>query len=531
MLYLLFVLTFLAGILFYGLSPSDKNLQQYAHQSEGMIVTFLAQHQAAKDYLYTWLGASDASTVGNLQTGGDKFLKAESAPANSAFDFEKMIPQSLTSSMCLNNNGVPGKDGKNNCFVSKVVPNVAGKDYVITYGGWNNGYNRPDWWPEEGQRMRRFESWRKAIANRTRGSISCGVLFKHNSDWCIDNGETALTPDGSCMTTVPSGVIDALPAPYKTNDGEGLHDLLFCMTRFTPGLSSYVSGLTYFYDGLSNLDFGQRTTTVTNAGVNLANKSFSKIILRNNSGDLSGSDGICTSSGPCYALTQNGRRIDTPISLTTGPFTITVLAKNALNTNNVMFGDGAGTDPTGRHILFSRRAGSGNKFFEFYFGNGNPGGTANQAFLFESYNNKNNLISWTITYDGSKMKLYENTKLRQSGTIRSDLSGNFSIWVADEYGTDIYGIRAYNSALGEEEIRQNFKVDQKRFGIADICNAGKGDYCGNAATVCTVANINDTCSPICICESASCKRRMQACKENNPSVDVDKTGQFAGDQS
>ena len=51
MLYLLFVLTFLCGILFYGMSPHDKQLDMTAHQAEGMIVTFLAQHQAAKDYL------------------------------------------------------------------------------------------------------------------------------------------------------------------------------------------------------------------------------------------------------------------------------------------------------------------------------------------------------------------------------------------------------------------------------------------------------------------------------------------------
>ena len=59
MLYLLAVLTFLAGIFFYGMSPRDDQMQLQANQAEGMVLPFLNQHQAARDYLYTWLGASE----------------------------------------------------------------------------------------------------------------------------------------------------------------------------------------------------------------------------------------------------------------------------------------------------------------------------------------------------------------------------------------------------------------------------------------------------------------------------------------
>ena len=139
MLYLLFVLTFLAGILFYGLSPHDKGLDMTAHQAEGMIVTFLAQHQAAKDYLYKWLGADDTETTGNLQNGTN-FSKADN---NGVFDLRSTMPRELTTDdMCSGNNGVPGqntcRDDEGNAipgFVSQVVDDGA-KHYVITYGGW-----------------------------------------------------------------------------------------------------------------------------------------------------------------------------------------------------------------------------------------------------------------------------------------------------------------------------------------------------------------------------------------------------------
>ena len=274
MLYLLFVLTFLCGILFYGLSPHDKGLDMTARQAEGMIATFLAQHQAARDYLYTWLGASNDATTGNLQTGVyENFLKA---------DFEKMIPWGVISDMCRGNNVTPGQGGNDACFVSKVVDD-AGKHYVITYGGWtgctaaemndsnhyecylSNNVKRPDWWPSQGTRMRRFESWRRAIANRTRGSISCGTLVEFpesSGNWCIDNGEKVYKNENAthpvCMNQVPLAVISALP--YASGPA-GLDDLLFCVSEFKQGQDNYQSVAEHFYDGFANAGVAQHTAS------------------------------------------------------------------------------------------------------------------------------------------------------------------------------------------------------------------------------------------------------------------------------
>ena len=69
MLYLVFVLTFLCGILFYSLSPRDDHLKWDMHRAEGFIAGFLAQHQSAKDYIGMWLGVdykSQNDTITNF---------------------------------------------------------------------------------------------------------------------------------------------------------------------------------------------------------------------------------------------------------------------------------------------------------------------------------------------------------------------------------------------------------------------------------------------------------------------------------
>ncbi|MGN0919769.1 MAG: hypothetical protein ACI4OR_03315, partial [Alphaproteobacteria bacterium] len=91
MLYLLFVLTFLCGILFYGMSPSDKSLEMTSHQAEGMIISFINQHQAAKDYVYTWLGVGSSNLRSNDGTLNPEFIK--------------MMPKGIMQDMCYQNQG------------------------------------------------------------------------------------------------------------------------------------------------------------------------------------------------------------------------------------------------------------------------------------------------------------------------------------------------------------------------------------------------------------------------------------------
>lgn len=483
MLYLLFVLTFLCGILFYGLSPHDKGLDMTAHQAEGMIVTFLAQHQAAKDYLYTWLGADNTATIGNLQEG-QGFLKDENH-----FNFENMSHKNITLDVCENNNGTPGQGGKNACFVSRVVCthadgtalgagencNTAGtKHYVITYGGWQAcspgegcTYKRPEWWPTKGQKMRRFESWRKAIANRTRGSISCGTLVKVGDDWCIDNGETVYRHENVahpvCMTQVPSAILGVV-AP-GANPEDYLEDLLFCVSEFKQGLGNYESGATYFYDGLANVGFGQSKIDKTGFNYSWENLgSFGPATIT--------IDKICDSA-TCFPVTTSwdpsggvAGQLDTPIPLP-GTYSITILAE--IDETGGQFDLFANTGAMARPV-FEKEPSCNHGEIE------GPCFRVNssvQSAFFTTYNNHARLISWTIVVEGTQIRIYENAVLRHDDNNGAPVFAwgeTFKMRAHNNNGARIYGIRFYNSALKREQIQKNFKVDQKRFGIADVNN-------------------------------------------------------------
>ena len=493
MLYLLFVLTFLAGILFYGLSPSDKRLEMTAHQAEGMIVSFLAQHQAAKDYLYTWLGVGpcfDDDRDSNLKTC------SRLQPA-----FIEMMPKSVANDMCDGNEGTPGKTGFQTCkygddtnfpgFISRIVCTTAdgagssgcteagAKHYVITYGGWEceksnagncipNSYTRPSWWPRLGQKMRRFESWRKAIANRTRGSVSCGTLVKvEDGKWCIDNGETVYKNEktmSTCMNQIPAAVITELGDDYATDEGK--EDLLFCLSEFRQGLPGYyVQTPAYFYDALSNSGVGIHKNRNELDWVNLLNTTQT-FTAKFSNGNLHAS------------LVPESPVLDTSIPLT-GNYTITILAK---------------VNPeTGTLSLFTgQKDGSDEAIFWWQKDSACPG--FNNAFVFKHATEgkydadcfsttHTGIISWTFVvgncpedsgYSTTEtcMSVYENA-VRRIIRKKETFDGTLKIGTTGANpGANIYGVRYYNSALTPKEIQQNFKVDQKRFGLSDANNGG-----------------------------------------------------------
>ena len=464
MLYLLFVLTFLCGILFYGMSPHDKQLDMTAHQAEGMIITFLAQHQAAKDYLYTWLGGSDTATTGNLQNS-TKFLKAETDGSGrpTIFNFETMMPRGVTlADMCAGNQGVPGESSCNDGgspsvpipgFVSKVVEDTDNnKHYVITYGGWENcdgdgGCQRPSWWPRPGQKMRRFESWRKAIANRTRGSISCGTLVEVETNiWCIDNGETVYKKDFSrqCMTQVPEAVLNELPSEEGYKD-----DLLFCMSEFKSGVTPghYATSATYFYDGYSNRGIGQHQSDTSNINwTNLVNDSNTLPVKFDNV--------------PYTTLTN---ALNTEINLNS-PYTVTILAQVPPETGTFsLFTAQKGDSDTSIFEWESSCACGGNNCYFFKRAEEDE----KDADCFTTTHT--GIISWTFVVancpedssyssDNICMSVYENAVRR---IIRKKENFNGTLKIGTSGGSaNIYGIRYYNSALSPEQIQKNFKVDQ-----------------------------------------------------------------------
>ena len=515
MLYLLFVLTFLAGILFYGMSPRDDKLQMDVHQAEGMILSFVSQHQAAKDYVYTWLGVGPVGS--NVLANGFLHPNFENMMWGKG-NFGGIKPE-----VCDGNNTVPGISCRNGAdqipgFVSRVIcvnkcvdPAAAAaaspcalndedvvdcdnvvvpagrsrRSYVITYGGWQNCNDgvctRPDWWPTQGQRMRKFESWRKAISKRTRNSASCGFLFSttdHPADntWCIDNGETAYERDDVCQNPVPPSLIRQLREAYglPSQHYGYLYDLLFCYSGFKQGIPGhYASGVRYFYDGISNAGPGQHTTG--NSWQNLA-----------------GNETMATTLTVNPYIEQGNAGLNTGIDLDAS-YTLTIILTytrdgGAPGNNNV----GAVFDifkiPGGavEDTIFQKTE-DHEQFQTNFTGGANFLADACNGATKTGEGDARGIISWTFVVNGQEMQVYENATLTPFGTTGATTIVNTNgqrlmIGPATKGNAHIYGIRYYpGTQLTQEEIAQNFKADQKRFGIPDRNNGIQADrYCRGA---------------------------------------------------
>ena len=261
MLYLVYVLTFLAGILFYVLSPRDDQVNLDAYKAEGFIVTFLAQHQAAKDYMAHWLGFDLKNTgteVLQLKNNNNRFQAF--APRASIGDLDVSSHQSADITMVATEENPGDEDFRflTNvfCLQNDTTPTACnGPDfrnaYLVTYSA-----GRPSWWPRKvdpdtgevitSNRQMRLRSWVNAISRRTGGSYNCGLLVNVGAgEWCVDNGEMVKLPGKNvCAQKVPKAIVDAIG---------GETDAFICISRVKQGPNSYyVSGLTAFYDGINN---------------------------------------------------------------------------------------------------------------------------------------------------------------------------------------------------------------------------------------------------------------------------------------
>lgn len=260
MLYLMAVLTFLAGILFYTLSPREDRLNMDVFQGEPFIQSFLSQHQAAKDYLRRWYGINKPRDISvfNLRPELVNYLSG-------GLDHEMCGDENQPDT--LNQARDPLGDSTAPCFVSRVVcttsngaasQNCASSNpndpdptiYVVTYGGLTKEGNRPAWWPKGStSRVRQYERWRRAFASRTTGSTSCGTIFeKDGRQYCLDIGAATFKKDGSCAKVIPDGVLSGLfggEAPTS--------DMFFCMSKVKQGpFPYYPASLQMFWDGLDN---------------------------------------------------------------------------------------------------------------------------------------------------------------------------------------------------------------------------------------------------------------------------------------
>ena len=522
MLYLVFVLTFLCGILFYSLSPRDDQLKWDMHRAEGFIAGFLAQHQAAKDYIAAWLGVGykhnpNAQFSLSKKTEVPVYLDGNpTGYTRSEFSFLLYAPKMVVVDLSSKQGETPnietdGKDGaiQTSVFCLNSSGESVGCDtsnvsdvYLTSYSQTSaGGSGRPDWWPNENTNtQRRYESWRRAITHRTRGSYSCGVLTcagewevnasRHKkckqdgkgNQWCIDNGQTVLSPDGKCVQRVPQSIVDTLGC--GDYNASLCSDAFFCISKIKNGPGEYYApGLVAFYDGINNNNTGAE-------GDRIEGKDAWQDLIRTTDGcdsaaPMSTSCAVSSDSfnqgvdfsGNNSAYFYSGRTIKIPVQVgdaTNGPFkdfTWTVLL---------------GVPESGQYITFLntgkfnlRLKNTSNEASVLVMKDGTQLAES-QQFTFS----ENQVVSLTVIGSANTIKVYVNTD--------EILNYNKSGWSSADYGSDnvvistpnanpeyIYGVRYYTRRLTVEnrlrggqielsELAQNFNVDSKRYDIGKV---------------------------------------------------------------
>ena len=85
----------------------------------------------------------------------------------------------------------------------------------------------------------------------------------------------------------------------------------------------------------------------------------------------------------------------------------------------------------------------------------------------------NQIAQWTVTFNGSNIKVFINGVLNNSTTTASNQSGSnstFYIGTFTDAGSEafpgaIYECQVYNRVLSDDEISQNYNAQKGRYGL------------------------------------------------------------------
>lgn len=517
MLYLLYVLTFLAGILFYVMTPRDDQVNLDTYRAEGFIVSFLSQHQAAKDYMTQWLGFDLKHNGTNNRADSRFFSLAEGSTPNNGF--VHFLPRSINADISDRQETEvtmgPDSDGSYRFLTSVFCLsntnalaqcNGAEKAYLATYSG---STQFPSWWPSEySNRQRRYGAWRTAITRRTNGSYNCGTLVQVNVNgtpkWCVDNGQTVQLSskyNNRCAQEVPDAIINAL---CPNNPNECL-DALFCISRIKTGPQRYYvgEGLIAFYDAINNQNTGAEGERYSNN-----NNAFWEDLIRNNKSAGTAMDSVTgdmTTGATFPASPELGANsgvifpdLDIVDSAGGNPtifhdFTLTILLKGPGDNDLDLSFELVDNNLNPWNIsLRLRKPMNGNPSIYFADNNGNSQIPANPpATPLQNIDPNSRIMSVTIVGNSNELNVYVNAYQEPVATLKkSDVESNPTYRGYFDYGNiydkkhlmipskstsaHIYGVRYYSRPLSvrrikntgtPSELEQNFKLDSKRYGI------------------------------------------------------------------
>ncbi len=255
MTYFFFVLALFVGLLYYTIFPSDQIKVIEKPRSEQTIISFLAQHHGAVDYIKERLNAPFLTIPHKeIAVNGIARLRCEDIQGYANLEREEKDEDNilyLVGSLpneCQDDvfdacpNGVDSCSNKSPAgttgFVSALIclnadnqtevldcaiPKQRVRRYVVTYG-----YDQYWWWEEsQGTAL-----WRDAIWRRSRGSFDCGIVQIKDSEYKLlnTNGSARVLPKSLITGLSTLGVVfesgrtwgDGL-SPYPRNT-------LLCLT-------------------------------------------------------------------------------------------------------------------------------------------------------------------------------------------------------------------------------------------------------------------------------------------------------------
>ncbi len=550
MFYLLSFLTLLMGILIYSMDPVPMRQELDTRQGEAYIVGFVNQHQAAKDYIYHWLGRvrvgemkGPPDSTHHVGFDDEQRVKVGSdVVAMGLFpdDLEAFMPRMMASeirrysginksavSMTVANEDTP-PPGSNypgsyksvavsfvsgnlgpfytcnaDCTsdaVTKIVDKSSDR-YIITYGRPQTSdgeFNvNPGWWGElSNTPAQKKELWRRALTNRIRNSVNCGVLLvsKEEKRWIATNqlkGDQVTEADGNprnyCFdngqrcTSVLFPEMQEFLEKYAYDCGspareDCLDGTFLCMSRME---NSYITGgLLLHFDAIDTTGFGAPWDAESFVKGNIPLPPWQD---RTSNWKEIPADKMAYSTKLGYQVktafsskTIHNDFVKKSILNAGSDFTLSFVMRRTGNGHGCIIGN---CDKT--HGFYFRA--TDDKHFVFGLGGGKEISTDDTSFnavLAEESLFEDGVHMWTIVQKNKKMTFYldaqplnADSNIHDAYDWTSTNNGEAMVFNPVE-NTYFLNLLYYNRALDLWEIMSNFRADAKRFGIAKNIEVG-----------------------------------------------------------
>ena len=276
MVFFMSVLVFLAGIMTYLFFPRNDAYQQQMFSEEASIVSFVNQHQAAKDTVFQLVSYGDGMTVldadnlfshlPRVMQGGDgasathdialdsddKAVANPDPETNPHIEVESFSSavacgewvENLAEADCTRWTNIGGTLNCTRHPQALTIGDCNGQSpkFVMTYGP------LPGWWSEDTDRRR---AWFRALLKRTHGSKDCGVLEEEvvggTTFYRLNTSQKHVGyEEHSNLSVIPTAITTKLQDEFGLSDLDGM---LFCLTQVKP---PYEGTPLFFWDSLNN---------------------------------------------------------------------------------------------------------------------------------------------------------------------------------------------------------------------------------------------------------------------------------------